>query len=74
MIYPDNSKLQSWDIFMIFNLVLACLITPYRLAFTKDDSEDSVFTIAFVYLIDLLFLVDIIIIFNTIWTAWWIYP
>ena len=65
MIYPDNPRLQTWDIFMIFILVLACLITPYRLAFIKNDSDDSVFNVAFVYLIDILFLVDIIIIFNT---------
>ena len=50
---------------MILVLVLACIVTPYRLAFTKNDSEDSILTVAFVYLIDLLFLVDIFVIFNT---------
>lgn len=63
LLHPDNSFKVKWDIFIMLILLFSCIITPLRLAF--DDDESQAWTIA-LYTIDILFFLDIVIIFNTI--------
>jgi voltage-gated potassium channel Kch len=48
--------------FITLALVFACIVTPYRIAFVEKDGLDWVIINGFV---DVLFLLDILIIFNT---------
>jgi len=50
---------------MVFTLIFSCLATPLRLAFVREGMEESTFWVGFHYLVDLLFLIDIAVIFNT---------
>lgn len=62
MIYPENDHKANWDFFMTVVLIFTCVVTPYRIALVENDTiEWSVLN----YSIDALFLIDIIIIFNT---------
>ena len=62
MIYPEDHFKKYWDIFIAMVLVFSCLVTPYRVALVEEDtaawkSLNSV--------VDILFLFDILIIFNS---------
>ena len=62
MIYPEDTWKEQWDLFVSVILIFTCTITPYRLAFTEDDS----LTWKIVnYSVDLIFLTDMLLIFNT---------
>ena len=50
---------------MVVILISTCVITPLRLAFVKDGEEESKTLLIICYIIDLLFLIDVYIIFNT---------
>lgn len=64
--YPTNSFLKSWDVLQMFLLIITCMHQPYSLAFYNDQRGiEPLSNIIFTYLVDGLFLVDIIIIFNT---------
>jgi len=64
IIYPENRHKSGWDLFMTVVLILTCIMTPLSIAFSdSDNADDSGFDID--YVIDTLFLIDIIIIFNT---------
>ena len=38
MIYPEDTWKEQWDLFVSVILIFTCASTPYRLAFTADDS------------------------------------
>lgn len=60
--YPDNDKKEAWDLFMAIILVLTCILTPYNIAFNAvEDFNTKVVNGA----IDILFFIDMLIIFNT---------
>ena len=63
LLYPEDSGKVNWDIFITVVLLVTCIFTPYNIAFGADD--EPLVTKVFSYMIDVLFLVDIIIIFNS---------
>ena len=63
MIYPENPKKDSWDLFMNIILMLTCIIVPLRLAF--GDEQEALGWVIIPAIFDILFLMDIIVIFNT---------
>ena len=63
LFHPDNSFKVKWDIFIMIILLFSCIITPLRLAFDNDKESQSWMIV--LYTIDLLFFLDMVIIFNT---------
>jgi hypothetical protein len=64
VIYPENRQKGAWDLFMTFVLIFTCVMTPLSIAFNDiDKTEPESNTLD--YIIDLLFGIDIIVIFNT---------
>ena len=61
MIYPEDTWKEQWDLLVSLVLIFTCAITPYRLAFTEDDTLDWKIVN---YSVDFIFLVDMILIFN----------
>lgn len=73
LIHPNNRVLGQWNLFISLLLVLSCMTTPLHLAYfdpsshfhdSADTTSPKVWNI-FNNIIDLLFLADIIITFNT---------
>ena len=62
MFYPEDSWVDYWSGFITLVLIFACIVTPYRIAFVEKDALDWIIINGFV---DFLFLMDILIIFNT---------
>lgn len=62
MIYPDNPYKPHWDVFVSIVLIFTCIVTPYNIAL--NDNPSLGWDISN-HVIDGLFLLDIIIIFNT---------
>jgi voltage-gated potassium channel Kch len=62
MIYPEDHFKRNWDIFIALVLVFSCLVSPYRVALIDDDTPGWIFINT---LVDILFLLDILIIFNS---------
>lgn len=55
-----------WDLFMTLVLIITCIQTPLNIAFEDlDNSSPDNFSLILDYIIDFLFLVDIIVIFNS---------
>ena len=52
-----------WDLWMTLVLLITCLVTPLNIAFSTD--EDSITVVVLDMIVDILFGIDIIIIFNT---------
>ena len=65
IIYPENPFKFRWDIFVSFILIISCFMTPLELCFKFDHIVYKIFS----YSIDICFLCDIIIIFNTALTT-----
>ena len=64
IIYPEGQYKGYWDLFMTLILVITCILTPYNIAFYSGDEPVGLqWTIL---IIDFLFLLDIIVIFNTV--------
>jgi hypothetical protein len=63
MIYPENKLKSVWDLFITLVLLTTCVLTPLNIAFSLDASNPDIKIVDIV--IDLLFLIDIITIFNT---------
>jgi hypothetical protein len=57
-------KVMFWDLGISFILLLTCVTTPFDLAFA-DEIKDVTWYTVFRNVIDVLFFIDIIIIFNT---------
>ena len=63
LFYPEDSIKLKWDLFIGVILITSCILIPYRLAFAPHPEK---FIWAFIgYLIDFLFLVDILVILNS---------
>ena len=62
MLYPEDKAKINWDLGIAFVLVITCSITPVTLAFYE---EESVGMSIFNFIINVLFGLDIIIIFFT---------
>ena len=65
IIYPENKQKSAWDLFMTLILILTCIMTPLSIAFNDLDNKKSNNGVYFDYVIDILFLIDILVIFNT---------
>jgi hypothetical protein len=64
IIYPENRQKGAWDLFMTFVLIFTCVMTPLSIAFNDVDDKDPSSNILD-YIIDSLFFIDIMIIFNS---------
>ena len=64
MIYPESKYKGYWDLFITLVLLISCFSTPYIIAFGDVDGNDVSVKI-FENIIDALFFIDVIIIFNT---------
>ena len=62
MIYPEQSIKMYWDLFIGAVLIFSCITTPYRIALVDVDSVGWVITNL---IVDILFAIAILIIFNT---------
>ena len=63
IIYPENKAKNGWDLWMTLVLLTTCVLTPLNIAFSLDKSIPNLKLVDII--IDLLFLADVIIIFNT---------
>ena len=61
-ILPSNRYKRWWDIYVMIILILVCILTPLNLAF---DEEQKTADLAFETFIDLTFMVDIVLVFNS---------
>lgn len=62
LIYPEDTWKEQWDLFVSLVLIFTCAVTPFRLAFIdKDDIDWEIIN----GVTDLIFFVDMILIFNT---------
>ena len=62
LFYPENKYLMNWDLFMILALITTCFLTPLAIAFSADSDSNLMISN---YIIDILFAIDILVIFNT---------
>ena len=62
MFYPEDKIKINWDLLIAFVLIITCSVTPVTLAFYEEESIGMTF---FNYAINLLFGIDIIVIFFT---------
>lgn len=62
LFYPEDNLINFWSLFITLVLIFACCVTPARIAFVEEDSETWHFVNS---MTDILFLIDIIITFNT---------
>ena len=65
LIMPDNSIQIAWSIFMSLVLVWSCAITPLQLAVIDGDGGLGTFWTVVNGVVDILFLIDLILTFNT---------
>lgn len=66
MFYPEDSKKEYWDLIITLVLLFACIYTPIEIAFDFDSNDEKSIAQSLIKnLIDLFFLLDIIIIFNS---------
>ena len=64
MTYPTDQGKTFWDIFMTIILLITCILTPLQLAYSDDD-DNMPWISTTNYIIDGLFAVDMIVIFNS---------
>lgn len=62
LISEKSSRKIKWDIFIALLLIMVCMIIPFRLAFSDDESLE--WDIAY-YVMDFFFLLDMILSFFT---------
>ena len=66
LFYPEDQYKIMWDLFITLILMISCIITPYNIAFSSDqDGKEPIQWRVINYSIDLLFAIDIIVIFNS---------
>lgn len=63
MIYPEDKFKSFWDLMMTVILLTACITTPLEIAFSSDS--DVSIENPWSLVIDVMFLLDMILIFNT---------
>lgn len=62
LIYPNNDWKRNWDALITLVLLLTCMITPYRMAFSEKDPDYwKVINIS----VDSMFAIDIVLSFLT---------
>ena len=64
MCYPNDTYYMYWDMWISFILLISCIITPINFAF-QDELENVEWYVIFNYAIDLFFLAELIVNFNT---------
>lgn len=64
MVYPEDTIKEIWDVLITITLITACIITPLDIAFQSELST-SIFDNPVSLIVDLLFFLDIIVIFNS---------
>jgi hypothetical protein len=62
MFYPEDRMKGTWDLFITLVLLITCLYTPIEIAFDEGQGGS---TPLFSVLIDICFILDIIVIFNS---------
>ena len=62
MVYPEDQQKNNWDLFITIILIYTCVSTPARMAFVEVDTTGWAIL---KWTIDSLFLIDIVVIFNT---------
>ena len=60
--YPEDTWKEQWDLFVSLVLIFTCAVTPFRLAFIEEDTLDWEIING---VTDLIFFIDMILIFNT---------
>lgn len=65
LFYPEDQSKVSWDLFITLILLISCILTPYRIAFSNSDEEETLGWQIVGYGIDFLFFLDIIVIMNS---------
>lgn len=63
ILYPEDKCKNYWNLFITFILLIVCVQTPLYIAFS-DYSNDMSY-INFSLAVDVMFLIDMIIIFNS---------
>jgi len=61
ILYPEDKIKNSWDLIITLVLLITCIQTPYAIAFAGSQVETNYFSLA----IDIIFIFDILIIFNS---------
>jgi len=61
---PNDNFKAKWDLIVIISAVFNCFAIPFKVAFEPEIMEGTFFTV-FNFIIDTVFLVDIIITFRT---------
>jgi hypothetical protein len=64
MFYPEDPTKGNWDLFITIVLLWTCIATPARIAF-EDGNTVEVGWETVKWIVDFLFLIDIVINFNT---------
>ena len=41
LFYPDDYRIDIWNMFMMVILILACIITPLRLAMVRPEEKET---------------------------------
>lgn len=62
---PDHQAIELWNIFIMIILIITCIITPLRLAMVFPTEQETLGWKVLQYSIDVCFLIDIMVIFNT---------
>lgn len=65
IIYPENYSKSLWDVWITFVLVLCVFWTPWEMAFNIEHPASTVFN----WIVDVLFLIDMIIVFFSAFTT-----
>lgn len=61
ILYPEDKLKNTWDLLMTIVLLITCIETPYDIAFADSTISYTLFN----SILDLLFLLDILLIFNS---------
>ena len=62
MFYPEDNCLANWNIVMTIILLVTCLVTPWKIAFSAE--ADFVWEVINT-IIDIFFGIDMLVIFNS---------
>lgn len=65
MFYPEDQHKVYWDLFITGILLVSCIVTPWRIAFADLSIDEPLEWLVINYTIDCLFLIDILVIFNS---------
>jgi hypothetical protein len=61
LLYPEDQGKVYWDLFIALVLIISCILTPYSIAFDQNSRAWDFLG----YTIDVLFFIDIMVIFNS---------